>query len=368
MITYCSNIHPGESFEDIFLNLQTHLLTVKKAVSPKESFSIGLRLSNRAAFEIDKKVSAQFREWCQEHDCFVPTINGFPYGPFNSAPIKEKVYLPDWRHLERVIYTEQLATLLDSWLPEGVKGSISTVPVGFRGHLTEKDYPIIRRNLLDVLEHLDRLKQESGKEIILSLEPEPGCLLETVEDTLQFFEQMGFPEELKGSLGICLDCCHQAVEFESPLESLKLLYEAKIKIGKVQISSALRMERFERKILERFCEPYYLHQVVVRRKDGTFAHYNDLPEALLSHRGDHGEEWRIHFHLPIFIEKMDHYGTTRSFIEEILPLLDREILLEVETYTWNVLPLELRTETITQSIIREIEWVKAQRDETNRCS
>ena len=368
MITYCSNIHPGESFEDIFWNLRTHLLAVKKAVSPNEPFPIGLRLSNRASLEIDEKTSAQFHEWCLEHDCFVPTINGFPYGTFHSSLVKEDVYLPNWRYSERAIYTKRLATLLDSWLPEKVTGSISTVPIGFRRHLEQKYYPLVRQNLLSVLEYLDWLKQKSGKEIILSLEPEPGCLLETVEDFLLFFEKMKVPEGLKECLGICLDCCHQAIEFEEPKESLRLLSEAKIKIGKVQLSSALKVEDFNRETLERFCEPNYLHQVVIRGRDGALTHYDDLPVALKDHRGEAGEEWRIHFHLPIFIEKMDHYGTTRYFVEEILPLLDREILLEVETYTWDVLPPELRTETITQSIIREIEWVKAQRDETNRCS
>ena len=138
MITYCSNIHPGESFEETFLNLQTHLPAVKKAVSPDQPFPIGLRLSNRAAFEINEKISIEFREWCERHDCFVPTINGFPYGPFGSSPIKERVYLPDWRHFERVIYTKRLATLMDSWLPPKVKGSISTVPIGFKNISTQR--------------------------------------------------------------------------------------------------------------------------------------------------------------------------------------------------------------------------------------
>ena len=368
MITYCSNIHPGESFDEIFSNLQTHLLSIKQAVCPGQPFPIGLRLSNRAAFEIDEKTSARFQEWFQENDCFVPTINGFPYGPFGSSPVKEKVYLPDWRHFERVIYTKRLATLLESWLPRGVKGSISTVPIGFRKHIGPADLRVVKKNLINVLEHLDRLRQKSGKEIILSLEPEPACHLETVKETIQFFEQMAFPEGLKEGLGVCFDCCHQAVEFESPSESLKLLSYAQIKIGKVQITSALRVEDFDRRVLEKFCDPVYLHQVVIRQKDGRLLRYDDLPEALTHHPTGSDEEWRIHFHVPVFIDKMERYGTTQFFIEEILPLLDRDILLEVETYTWHVLPTELQKETVTQSIIREIEWVKARRDEKNGCS
>ncbi len=367
MITYCSSIHPGESFDEIFSNLHTHLLAVKKAVSPDKPFPIGLRLSNRAAFEINERTSMEFRKWCEKHDCFVPTINGFPYGPFGPSPVKENVYLPDWRHFERVIYTKRLATLLDAWLPREVKGSISTVPIGFRKHIDLKDIHVIRKNLINALEHLDRLKQKSGNEIILSLEPEPNCFLEDMSEAVQFFEEMEIPQGLKEGLGVCFDCCHQAVEFEDPSESLNLLSKAEIKIGKVQISSALRVESFNPEVLEKFCEPVYLHQVVIRQKDGRLTHYDDLPEALKRHQGTPGEEWRIHFHVPIFIDKMEGYRTTRLFLEEVLPLLDRDILLEVETYTWHVLATELQTETVTQSIIREMEWVRSQIDETNRC-
>lgn len=378
MITYCTNIHSGESWDEIFLNLKTHSLTVKEAVSPNEPFPIGLRLSNRAAMEIDEKASNEFYEWCQENGCFVPTINGFPYGSFHSIPIKENVYLPDWRYFERVEYTKKLADLLEQWLPEGITGSISTVPVGFRCHINISlplfnkgemgGLGIVRQNLINVLEHIDRLRQKSGKEIILSLEPEPGCVIETTEDVVRFFEQMNFPKGLRGGIGICYDCCHQAVEFEDPGESLALLAGANIRIGKAQVSSALRLNNFDHNILERFAEPYYLHQVVIKNQYGNLTRYNDIPDALLANKVNMGEEWRIHFHVPIFIDNMGTYGTTRFFIEEILPLVDRHILLEVETYTWHVLPPELHTEKVAQSIIREIQWVNSQRDETNFCS
>jgi hypothetical protein len=371
MTTYCTNIHPGESWSEIFSNLVTYIPAVKDAVSPESPFPIGLRLSNLATVEIDKNTSERFYQWCQQNDCYVPTINGFPYGSFHYSPVKENVYVPDWRDIKRVEYTKRLASLLDSWLPGSVTGSISTVPIGFGKHLHEEDYVIVRENLIDVLEYLDRLRQRSGKEIILSLEPEPGCVLETTEDTVHFFEEMKFPEGLRESIGVCFDCCHQAVEFEKPEESLNFLRKASIKIGKVQVSSALSASgggHFMIESLDRFCDPYYLHQVVVRRIDGNLIRYNDLSEALLVHKGKDEEEWRIHFHVPVFVERMDSYGTTRLFAEEILSIIDRNILLEVETYTWHVLPPELQTETLTQSIIREIQWVQSQINGKNRCS
>lgn len=368
MITYCTNIHPGESWDEIFLNVRTHLPAVKAAVSPDAPFPIGLRLSNRAAIDLDAEASALFQEWCREAGCFVPTINGFPYGVFHGRPVKESVYLPDWRQEERVEYTKRLAYLLDAWLPEGMAGSISTVPVGFKRKVRPDDYAAVRRNLLGVLEHLDLLRQRSGKEIVLCLEPEPGCVLETTEDLVRFIEQMGFPRALGNMMGICFDCCHHAVAFENVPEAFAMLSEAGVKIGKIQASSALRLKSFDRTLLDGLDEPCYLHQVVIRHPEGRLARYDDLPEALDRHHIALGEEWRIHFHVPVFAEDTVSYGTTRFFLEECLQRMDGNIPIEVETYTWDVLPAELRSASVTESIIREIEWVKEKSHETNRRS
>ena len=367
MITYCTNIHPGESWGDTFNNLQTYIPSVATAVSAAAPFPIGLRLSGRASLEIDERASVEFTEWLQRTNTFVPTVNGFPYGSFHGSVVKENVYLPDWRDGERVDYTVRLANILDSWLPENVQGSISTVPVAFKRGFRDEG-GAVRANLMLVLEHLDRLRQKSGKMILLALEPEPGCLLETTHEVVSFFERMAFPDELRRGIGVCYDCCHQAVEFETPSHSLKLLTDAGIAIAKVQVSSALRVRNPDRTLLEKFSEPCYLHQVVIRDEAGLLSRYTDLPDALREHRAENGDEWRIHFHVPIFIERMEQFETTGYFIKEIVPLIDTTVLLEVETYTWEVLPPELRMENVTQSIIREIQWLKAERNETNRCS
>jgi len=367
LITYCTNIHPGESWEETFKALTTHIPKIKAAVSPDHPFPIGLRLSARAVRELTADHAVSFAAWLREHDCFVPTINAFPFGAFHGAHVKEKVYLPDWRSRERADYTKILATFLAGWLPENVTGSLSTVPVGFKAHVSADDYPLARNNLLEVLLHLERLWQEEGRDIILALEPEPACVLETTADLAGFLERMGFPEALRNRIGICLDCCHLALEFENPAAALALLSDAGIRIGKVQVSSALRQQHDRREALRPFQEPCYLHQVVVRRRDGTLTRYDDLPHALLQHRGERGEEWRCHFHVPLLVERTGDYETTRFFVEELLPLLDRRILLEVETYTWEVLPPELRIGEVADSIIRELRWLQEKTDETDRC-
>ena len=360
MLTYCTNIHPAESWDDIFTNVRRFVPGVKKKVSSADSFPIGLRLSGRAATELNPAAAQHFHEWCLENDCFVSTINGFPYGTFHHVPVKETVYLPDWRHPERVRYTKQLAQYLSLWLPDGQKGSISTVPVGFKDCISPDDDPIIRSHLVQALEHLEEIAQKTGKEIFLAVEPEPACVLETTLDVVQFFEKLDLPKSLRPFLAVCYDCCHQALQYESPVQSLDLLAANDIRVGQVQVSSALRLENPDIRTLQRFSEPCYLHQTVGRLQDGTLLRFHDLDQALIAAPAD-VLEWRIHFHIPVFIDRLQDCASTQPFLKKILPLFDADIPLEVETYTWTVLPPDLQTTTVTDSIIREIDWVKKYR-------
>lgn len=362
LITYCSNIHPGESWAETFTALRQHVPAVKGAVSPNYAFPIGLRLSHRAAVELGPEENRRFSDWLRENNCFVPTLNGFPYGAFHGERVKEQVYLPDWRSPRRAAYTIRLADLLAGWLPEGMTGSISTVPIGIKRAGSDGDPVDARQQLLAVLNHLQTLRRERGVRIVLALEPEPGCLLETTEEVCEFFSWLDVPPDLRDLFGICYDCCHQAVEFERPADSLARLAAAGVPIAKVQVSSALRLLAPTRQALSHFDEPCYLHQVVVRRRSGDLSRYLDLPEALERHTPEADEEWRCHFHVPIFVAEAGIHGTTRAFLEEILPLLPPQLLLEVETYTWEVLPAELRSGSVTTSIIRELQWLGAQVD------
>ncbi|MGH0037545.1 MAG: metabolite traffic protein EboE [Myxococcota bacterium] len=361
MITYCSNIHPGETWGDVLANLESHALAVKQAFSPDASFPLGLRLSARAAGEVDAGEAARFRDWCGEHGFHVPSLNGFPHGQFHGPGVKEKVYLPDWRSPERVAYTLRLAEVLADWLPgEGGRGSISSVPIAWKAHWDEADRPIVRRHLEQVLAGLERIRQQRGCAIVLALEPEPRCLLETTEETIAFFEGLDLAGPGADLLGVCFDCCHQAVEFEDPAASLAALAEAGVPIAKVQVSSSLRATRAEFAALAAFDEPTYLHQVVARSHDGGLARFDDLPAFLALERGDLDgfEECRVHFHVPIFSERVESCGTTRFFLEEALPRIAPDVLLEVETYSWNVLPPALRTSSVTESIVRELRWAR----------
>jgi hypothetical protein len=272
--------------------------------------------------------------------------------------VKERVYEPDWRTAERVAYTKRIADHLAQWLTPGVPGSISTVPVAFARGFAESDWPVVRCNVIDVVQHLLALHERTGVTIMLAFEPEPCCVIETTPQAIDFFARLDLPEALARHVGICFDCCHQAVEFEDPHESLRQLRAAGVQIAKSQISSSLRALGSEIEGLKRFDEPTYLHQVVARRADGALERHEDLPRFFASRAASMPEECRVHFHIPIFTDHLGPCGTTRFFLEEILPALDPAIPLEVETYSWDVLPAELRMSSLVDSIVRELRWVE----------
>lgn len=318
-----------------------------------------MRLSARAAFDLDDAEIDRFADWCNAKGCYVLTLNGFPYGSFHDTAVKETVYLPDWRDPRRVAYTNRLADILARWTPRGRTSSISTVPVACRNGFATDHWATVRTHLLDTLTHLARLHERGGPLIRLALEPEPYCVLEQTSETLEFFERMKFPASLADYIGLCFDCCHQAVEFEEPADCLTQLTRAEIRVVKVQVSSALRARGSAIQNLLQFDEPTYLHQAVLRRQNGELERFSDLPGlARWLERGEAADECRVHFHVPIFLAELGAVGTTRFFLEDFLPRVAPGTPLEVETYSFGVLPPSLRLDSLGGSIARELNWVK----------
>lgn len=363
-VTYCTNIHPGEAWEDMAQAVMRHVPHVKAACAPTQPFPVGLRLSGQASRELDTAGARRFGSWLSGHGLYVATVNGFPYGRFHDTPVKSAVYRPDWRDPERQAYTLRLARLLACWLPEGETGSISTVPLGFRREFPDADLPAAFARLRRTLGDLVALEEETGRHIRLAVEAEPGCLVETMEQMVRFFERLDPDPEKRRHLAVCYDCCHQALQFEEPEESLAHLSAAGIPVGHVQVSSALHLEGGDLSSLARFVEPVYLHQAVARRDDGSLLRFDDLPEALAA-APDGVSAWRVHFHVPVFVETLPECASTQAFLRDILPRFDKTAALEVETYTWGVLPPELKTPEVTDSIIREIAWTEAARAARN---
>ena len=361
-LTYCTNIHAGEGWEDVMDNLNGHVLEVRSQFNPDIPFPLGLRISGQAAKELEAIPATldDFHRWCQEHNCYLLTINGFPYGVFHAQRVKEKVYLPDWRDYERVKYSKLLGDLAVRLQPDAGRISISTVPVAFKASFDKADWPQVNAHIKEVASHYQQLHERTGIKLILAIEPEPLCVLETTAETINFFEQLQLDASMREYVGICFDCCHQAVEFEQATDCLEQIRLWKIPIGKVQVSSALEASSGEFSRLLEFDESVYLHQTVAKVANSQeLHHFADLPDfANALESGKQYDQCRTHFHVPIFLEHLGNCGTTQPFLRDLLPLLDEDTPLEVETYSFSVLPADLRSNSVAGNIIRELLWVR----------
>ncbi|WP_375414598.1 metabolite traffic protein EboE [uncultured Bradyrhizobium sp.] len=386
-LTYCTNIHAGESWPDICASLDAHVPAIKAAVAPDCPLGIGLRLSGEAAARARKPDAlAAFRDQLDALGAYVFTINAFPFGPFHGVRVKEDVYLPDWRSAARVGFTADSAAVLAAILPAGIDGSISTVPGAFKPNgRAEGAIDEMATNIIRAVADLATIERRTGKRISLALEPEPCCFLETVDESIAFFEDILLRPKTVGGLmtamdidragaellvrrhlGICYDVCHGAVEYEDPVAALERLRNAGISVPKIQLSAAIRLPSMTGDLVDpvmRFNDGVYLHQTVVRGAGGL-TRYADLPDAVAAFRDGRADgEWRIHCHVPVFLADLGDIGSTHSDLAAVLAAVrDRHVSshLEVETYTWDVLPEKLRTGSKASDIAREIEFCAKQ--------
>ncbi len=374
-LAYCTNVHRGESWAETFAALERHVLPVRRRVAPGRPYAIGLRLGQRAAAELATgDALPAFRRWLAAHDAYVFTINGFPYGSFHGTRVKEQVYAPDWSTPARLAYTQQLFELLVELLPPGVAGSVSTVPASFKAFTAAEPArrAAIFANLTACGRFLTALAARTGRDLHLGLEPEPLCEIETTAETVAFFAAWRAAEpavEREGLLrfiGVNYDCCHLAVEFESPGPALDQLAAAGLRLSKLHLSSALRVAPTPagRAALAAFVEPVYLHQVVVGEaaSGAVRQRFVDLPDALAHAAAEPpagGDEWRVHFHVPLHAAPGAPFADTRDHLLGALDWLAAHrgacAHLEMETYTWEVLPPALRL-PIEEQLVREYEW------------
>jgi hypothetical protein len=384
-LTYCTNVHPGETWDETFASLERYVLPIKRRVSPGQPFGVGLRLSADAAATLAVPDHlAGFKDFLADHDLYVFTLNGFPYGRFHGTRVKEQVYLPDWQDAARLAYSDRLADILVELLPPGrdIEGSVSTVPGAFKPRVAgQRSIDAMVRNLVAHAVHLADIEARTGRTLRLALEPEPCCFLETIEESVRFFEDHlfagparelvaqvtgradGAEDLLRRHLGICFDVCHAAVEFEGE-DALDRLVAAGIAVPKIQVSAALRLADVDAAaadLLRPFDDGVYFHQVV-ERSNGGLTRYLDLDEALAALDGtERPREWRVHFHVPVYREATGGFATTQDYLKAILarqraaPVAPH---LEVETYTWGVLPEADRQGDLAHNIAREIEWTR----------
>lgn len=390
LLTYCTNIHPGESLTEVEKVLFEQVPKIRAEVFGNQKMGVGVRLSALAAKELNDTVRLKlFKEDLDSNNLFVFTMNGFPYGNFHGQKVKDNVHAPDWTTRERLDYTFDLIDILGVLLPDGQEGGISTSPVSYKFWFSdpkqiEKAKNIATKHLVSILFKLEELERETGKYIHLDIEPEPDGLLENTSDVIDFFENFLIPEStasLISQLGvseeeakektlryitICYDVCHFALAWEDPEFVVSEFNKHSIQIGKVQISAALEA-RFANpgnqfatilNQLSFFSESTYLHQVTVKKGD-ILKKYRDLDLCIKEEKDISNSIWRIHFHVPVFVKEFQNLFSTQEAIIKVLELLKKEKFtkhLEIETYTWEVLPAGLK-EDLNTSICRELDWV-----------
>lgn len=387
-LTYSTLVHPGDTWAEMWNSLTTYVPQVKKRVSPNDPFGVSLRLSASSAETLtnDPKEREKLRAFLTDNDMYLYTVNAFPYGEFKNTLVKERVYEPDWRTDQRAIYTMQVADILAEVSPAHVDPTIQSPPLGFKPRVTGPDVvDQFTRQVLRTVAHLVKLKERTDRTVRLSLEPEPYCFLETTDEAIDYFTKhlyapsavatlagaTGLSESeasaaLRNHLGMVYDICHQAVEFEDVGSSLRRLADAGIPVFKLQEAAAVRVPDVTPdaiKALERYADTVYLTQTVEQR-GGNLERFLNLEDAFEAYdRDTDSREWRTHFHVPVFLEDLGDFKTTRFAIEDALKFHRENKLspqLEIETYTWDVLPEHLKTGDIVDYVQMELDWVKSQ--------
>ncbi|MFK8111046.1 MAG: metabolite traffic protein EboE [Rubripirellula sp.] len=382
IIGYCTNVHAGVDLESIRQNLLQFAVPARRELG-RDELGVGLWLPAQAARQLAAGEAAAFGEFLSENQLRAYTINGFPYDNFHQPIVKRRVYEPTWWQDERLQYTKQLADVLTVLLPASdTIGSISTLPIGWpsdSGSDAEREHQLDQAgaNFRELAAHLRQLESDSGKRIVVAIEPEPGCILDTTDDMIDWFDKHLPDEAHRRFITVCHDVCHSAVMMEPQSEVVGRLAAAGIAIGKVQVSSAIsvdweamavgrRREAIDQ--LSQFAEDRYLHQTGRRTENDQFELAEDLPGllALVAEQSDPvwgDKKWVVHFHVPIFLERFGHLGTSQSDVVDLLSALRSSPVefsghLEVETYAWTVLPPAMRKRGLSEDIASEIKWLK----------
>ena len=387
-LTYSTLVHPGDDWEQMWQSLITYVPKVKARIAGNRRFGVSLRLSANSARTLAGSAAERekLKRFLGDSNMYLYTVNAFPYGAFKGAPVKEQVYEPDWRSEERTRYTINVADVLADVCTPDIAPSIQSAPLGFKPRVTGDDVVAsYTEHVLRVVAHLVALEARTGRTVQLALEPEPFCFLETTDETVDYFTghlYSGAAAEelarlaripiaeahgaLRRHLGVVFDICHQAVEYEDIAASLQKLVDACIPIFKLQEAAALHVPEVTQAAvdtLKRYAKTIYLTQTMERR-DGRVNRFLNLDDAIAAFEKAPGpREWRVHIHVPVFLDDLGPFRTTRFAIADALRFHKAKPLsrqLEIETYTWDMLPENLKTGDIVDYICREIEWVRGQ--------
>ncbi len=374
-LSYCTNVAPAETLDELSASLTGIWADVRRRVGREEPLGLGLWLADAAAREVSRDAGKMraLGDALAAGGLEITTANAFPARAFHAPVVKENVYRPDWTEPDRFVFTSSVARAIAGIVPPGSDVPISTLPLGFPKLATADQLRAVALLFATVLE-LHRLREATGTTLRLALEPEPCCAIETVDEAIAFFAFAVRPfaknlrawgltpeaadEVVARHLGVCLDLCHAAVEHEDPVASLQRLRVAGVPVFKVQVSAAVDVpdpaDPAQRAALTRFVEPRWLHQVGAPGRVVL-----DLPSALADADLASRRPWRVHFHVPLHVAEVGGLPTTRPDVERFLRFvatLDDPPVLELETYTWSVVPGA--APDLADNVAAEIAWAR----------
>ncbi|MFG1670720.1 metabolite traffic protein EboE [Streptomyces sp. Y7] len=361
-LSYCTNVHPAEDLDGIVAQLSRFAEPVRRRLGAGR-IGLGLWLAAPvvAALDTDPAAVRALRAELGRRGLEVVTLNAFPYTGFHAPTVKKAVYRPDWTEPERLAHTLACARVLTALLPADVgHGSVSTLPLAWREPSSPDRHDLLRRNLDRLAEGLAKIAADTGRAVRVGFEPEPGCLIETTGQAAGLLDAVD-----REWLGVCLDTCHLAVAFEEPGPALARLAEARLPVVKTQASCAVHVDRptdpGARAALAAFAEQRFLHQTREAGADAVLA-VDDLPEALDGSLPGEGP-WRIHYHVPVQRDLPPPLRSTRPELAAALTELlggatARTDHVEVETYTWPVLPGAPGGTALAEGIAGELAWTR----------
>ncbi|HEU4465717.1 MAG TPA: metabolite traffic protein EboE [Agromyces sp.] len=343
-LSYCTNVHPAEDLDGVIRQLDAYAGPARRAAG-LEVLGVGLWLPAPLAARLVTEPAAldRLRAALDRNGLEVRTLNAFPYEAFHAEVVKLDVYRPDWTDPARLEFTIDAARVLAALLPPGAEGSISTLPLGWRVGWDDEADRTATAALAALGAELRAIRAETGRAIRLAIEPEPGCVLDDVDDVVGWLSSHRDRIDLD-HIGVCLDTCHLAVSFADPAAAVARIADAGIRVVKVQASAALHVERpgdpDARRAVGAYAEDRYLHQV---REDaaGGVIRVDDLPEALDALPA--AAPWRVHFHVPLHLEPEAPLSSTTDVLRTALAAVRAvqpvdQLHVDVETYTWSVLP------------------------------
>jgi sugar phosphate isomerase/epimerase len=367
-LSYCTNVHPAEDLAGVVAQFDRYAEPVRRLVG-SDVLGLGLWLpaSLAAVLADDSDARRSLRAELDARGLEVYTLNAFPYGGFHDDVVKHSVYRPQWTDPLRLEYTVDCAIVLADLLPDSAGyGSISTLPLAWRTPWDDADDAAAAGALAELTGMLDGMAQASGRPIRLAVEPEPGCVLDSVADAVAWLAPRVDPRYV----GLCLDTCHLAVSFADPARTVAAIYDAGLSVVKVQASAALQVDdpggEPARLALADFTEPRYLHQVRERTGDGDVVGADDIPQALTELPAQRA--WRVHFHVPLHARPAAPLSATTDVLRAAIAALESTVEgelphIEVETYTWSVLPETAGgggDTALIRGIAAELRWAAAQ--------